>query len=43
MTGILFIGFLASLLMQDIPLQNVMDEKWGLEQPAEAKTSEDKV
>jgi hypothetical protein len=31
MLGIMAIGALASLLMPDLPLQNVMDEKWGLE------------
>ncbi|KAI3614790.1 mfs multidrug transporter [Moniliophthora roreri] len=30
LTGILGRGFLVSLLMQDIPLQNVRDEKWAL-------------
>ena len=36
MTGIAGIGVLASLLMQDLPLQNLMDEKWRLEKLSEA-------
>ncbi|TFK84795.1 Mfs1.2 [Polyporus arcularius HHB13444] len=32
MVGVLGIGFLSSLLMQDVPLHEQVDKKWGIEQ-----------
>ena len=39
MTGIVCVGLLASLLMQDIPLQNAVDEKWALGKSSEVETN----
>lgn len=41
MLGILGIGALASLLMRALPLQNVVDEKWAMNDPMK-KESENK-
>ncbi|KAF9260203.1 Mfs1.2 [Marasmius fiardii PR-910] len=40
LTGIMGIGFLASLLMKDIPLQNVRDEKWAISESGERELDE---
>ncbi|KAH9847856.1 Mfs1.2 [Lenzites betulinus] len=39
MTGILGIGFLASLLMRDVPMHNHIDEKWALETEQQRRKS----
>ena len=41
MTGVLGIGFLASLLMRDVPLHGQVDEKWGIEEERGARIGED--
>ncbi|KAI0709725.1 Mfs1.2 [Earliella scabrosa] len=41
MTGVLGIGFLASLLMRDVRLHGQVDEKWGLEEERGARIGED--